>query len=271
MRLKELDSGDIADSLTTVWSAFSLLGLKRRNGFPETSEMLVTAWTRLLRTLNSTRQQEKLYGSFQRFLGMFISKCLHATESDSDRAGEDTVDVNVSHNEGATHKQRAVFDILAGVSLYCHDVVEAVVHEQLMGHLQKFTSELQTAPASRRGLERRLAWLIQLLAALCRIRTCTGTEGSTLDLKEIEACAGTFKLMSLASSLYIQGQFVDPQLELAFIAFCSSFRKDIFAGLSRAGNPISDDEGFSDPHADLKLALQVGSLKDVADILLQKL
>ncbi len=165
-----------------------------------------------------------------------------------------------------------VFDLLAGISLYCYEIVIDQVHSKAQTCMEAYRLEVQKKSTLLKKLEDRLGWLIQLVASMLKVKATSPKGFSTSDQKEVEIYAGILKLMDFTTSLYRQGHFASTNLEFAYLAFCDGFRKEVIANPKRVTcGADSEFETSSDTYSMLEKALEVTSFNQVIDMLLQKM
>ena len=165
-----------------------------------------------------------------------------------------------------------VFDLLAGMSMYCYDTIINILHDKLNECINGYTTELQKRSPGLNKMEDRLGWLVQLVAALLKAKTISPSGFSKSDAKDVEIYAAILKLIGYTTSLYDQNYFVSLYLELSYIAFCDGFQKEVISTQKRlsCGND-NEFDSTTDAYSTLEQALQVGSFNEIIDMLLHKL
>jgi len=165
-----------------------------------------------------------------------------------------------------------VFDLLAGMALYCYDITVNIVHEKFNTCMGAYKDEMQKKSGLCKKLEDRLGWLIQLIASMLKAKSVSPKGFATSDQKEVEIYAAILKLMDYTTSLYRENYFASMNLEFAYLAFCEGFRKEVIANPKRVTCGADNEfDTSSDTYSILEQALQVSSFNQIIDMLLQKM
>lgn len=179
---------------------------------------------------------------------------------------------NIGFSISETKGSSSVFDMLANLSMFCYDIVINLIHEKLNICIEAYMVEMGKKSTLRLKMEDRLGWLIQLMAAVLKTKTLHPAGFSTSDPKEIEIYVKILKLMNYTTTMFQQNYFASMYLELAYIAFCDGFQKEVIANPKQVTYSVdSEFDSISDTYSALENALNVTSIYQIVDILIQKM
>jgi len=252
-----LEAEELVDQFINSWQSFALLGLKKKFKFPNTSLILVKIWINVLKEMSGSSVQSKIIELCKSFLAKFIQKTLkHCSNTKS---------ADNEFYEGVEDEQKDIFDEFERFPNYCNDdILFPLIYTNTKTALEEYSTHL----ADKAKLEHKLGWLINLLSSFIDIKNFS-MKGSWSDPKVVDICALVFKLIS---SLLHSQQTLGEYLELAFIKFCASFRREALAKFEeKLEDYFSEEVEEANPYNALEAVLRLADIGPMAELIFKKL
>jgi len=267
-------------------SNFTTCGLHNKHKFLQNSTLLLRSWINILKECNTDESNEKIMSECKQFISKFIAKTLKNITAEISRQNpveNENLDLSDYDDEREYKGIANIFNELGSLSSYsAGSLILESMHSSLVSDCQKYIEGMKTHNISDpKDFECRLGWLINLLSAFLIIKGMSSLS-CNFDKKETECCFIAFQLIDFAIKLYNEQKYiVDEYLELAFIKFCGSFKKDaLLVNYGESHSSLWDNEdlngaygeGYAEnPYTDIENLVRQANLGGICDLLFTKL